>query len=203
MPTARAAPSKSNKRKSDASVSGSAKKLKTAGGSHEAPRALVDAILASPEEFELPIDDEDALRRQFVELAEYAKYLEDEVRSGLAATPTKSDEQIDAEAARLANTINFGIKKQMSWKPSCKTNSAKFAFDGLCPDPLVFGKLLKLDGAPKFKAKKMSVDDFEACVGRVKGSVRYDTLNITSDVNVRWSAETGEFKVSGSYGRGY
>lgn len=32
----------------------------------------------------------------------------------------------------------------------------------------------------------------------------YDTLHITgTNVNVRWNAETGEFKVSGMYGRGY
>lgn len=80
--------------------------------------------------------------------------------------------------------------------------------------------MLKLDGPPTFKAKKFTVDEFQGMVGYIDKSVRYvyfstvqldfiliygicsyDTLRVTSDVNVRWNPETGEFKVSGSYGR--
>lgn len=112
----------------------------------------------------------------------------------------------------------------MQWKLSCKTGAAKWAYDGICPDPEVFGALLGLGGPPKFKQKKMGREEFEGHIGSCEASVRcgarvtyarrsvqahvcwydldrYDTLGITSaDVNIRWS-DTSEFKFSGSYGR--
>lgn len=104
------------------------------------------------------------------------------------------------------------------WKPSCKTGSAKWVYDGVCTDPLVFGTLLGLGGPPKFKMHKVPVDDFNDLLGQVEASVRsvassafalfltlitdrYDHLYITgSHVNVRWT-DGGEFKFSGTYGK--
>ena len=75
--------------------------------------------------------------------------------------------------------------------------------------------MLSLGGAPKFKAKKYPKDEIQDLIGEVVGSVRYaflvvggyayistdtaflciicryDTLHITSDVNVRYNSETG------------
>ncbi|KAF8601425.1 hypothetical protein BDV93DRAFT_445902, partial [Ceratobasidium sp. AG-I] len=79
--------------------------------------------------------------------------------------------------------------------------SAKFAFDGVCADPRVFGAMLGLDGPPTFKAKKFTATEFQELVGDIDKSIRYDTLRPTSDINVRWNPQTGEFKVSGSYGK--
>ncbi|OCH88087.1 hypothetical protein OBBRIDRAFT_735154 [Obba rivulosa] len=77
---------------------------------------------------------------------------------------------------------------------------AKWAYDGICPDPAVFGVLLQLGGPPKFKMKKIPVVEFEKCIGPCVGSARYNKLYISgNDVNVRWS-ESGEFKFSGTYG---
>jgi hypothetical protein len=83
----------------------------------------------------------------------------------------------------------------------------------------VFGALLGLDSAPKFKTKKFSKEDFQDHIGELEASVRYvassvdewfsdacaacsyATLTLSSDVNVHWKADEGTFKFSGSYGK--
>ncbi|EKM54445.1 uncharacterized protein PHACADRAFT_96912, partial [Phanerochaete carnosa HHB-10118-sp] len=59
------------------------------------------------------------------------------------------------------------------WKPSCKTNGAKWAYDGICPDSEVFGHLFKLGGPPNWKMKKFSKDGFTQIFGSVTASARY------------------------------
>lgn len=125
MPTTATA-AKTNKRKSDASTTGTSKKQKSSSAdSHVAAKALVATILAAPESYVPPVDDADALRAMFVELAEYAKSLETlasqalQTASNGTAVKSKSPEQIRAEAERLASTINSGIKKQMSVSAIC------------------------------------------------------------------------------------
>ena len=46
-------------------------------------------------------------------------------------------------------------------------------YDGVCPDPEVFGVLLNLGGPPKFKTTKMAVDDFQNLIGDLHVSIRY------------------------------
>lgn len=116
MPTA-VSSTKSTKRKSDAATTDSSKKRKSSSDSHAAAKALVSTILADPKSYEPPADDTEALRLTFVELAEYARSLEGQVAQAASngkAVATKTPEQIRAEAERLANTVNSGIKKQMS-----------------------------------------------------------------------------------------
>ena len=60
----------------------------------------------------------------------------------------------------------------LQWKPSCKTGSAKWVYDGVCTDPNVFGALMGLNGPPTWKQKKLTVAEFEDLFGRVEGSVR-------------------------------
>ncbi|KAG8714703.1 hypothetical protein FRC09_017341 [Ceratobasidium sp. 395] len=177
--------------------------------------------LASPNSFIVPADEAD-VRSLVLRIAEYAKSLEGSVAaagsSGQAVgPPPKTAEQIKTEAERVRSSVNRGITKLMSWKPTCKQGRASFVFDGVCPDPRVFGAVLGLDGPPTFKARKYSVSDFCDIVGDIRASARwvprlfyrynkthlearYSYLYLRSDVNVRWNPETGEFKMSGKYG---
>lgn len=67
----------------------------------------------------------------------------------------------------------------LQWKPSCKTNNAKFSYDGVCADPKVFAAMLGLESPVKFKAKKMPKDEFEGAVGDIENSVRYAFYHIS------------------------
>nr|GAT53382.1 predicted protein [Mycena chlorophos] len=89
----------------------------------------------------------------------------------------------------------------MSWKPSCKTGSAKWSYDGACTDPAVFAAMLELSAPPKWKMHKYTTDEFQNIMGDIYSSVRYDTLRLTGGVNVRYQADEGTFKFSGSYGK--
>lgn len=49
--------------------------------------------------------------------------------------------------------------------------------------------------------KKIPLSDLQAALDDdLTVDARYDTMRITSEINVRWNAETGEFKLSGTYG---
>ncbi|KAJ7783976.1 hypothetical protein DFH07DRAFT_789742 [Mycena maculata] len=174
----------STKRKSDASASGGsrAKKAKTAPNFSVA-KDLVDTLL----------EDDDAKVT-----GANVRRLEGEV----AATKPKekSKEEIDAAAEKLCGMCVSGIKKQMAWKPSCKTGGARWAYNGVCVDPLVFGALFHLAGPPKRKAQKYTVPEFEVFMGSIDASVRYDTLEMVGNINMRYQAAEGTFKMSGSYG---
>ncbi|QRV92071.1 hypothetical protein RhiJN_20089 [Ceratobasidium sp. AG-Ba] len=205
-PPAETAASSSTKRKSTSNAESAPKRKRTKKAQPDpfaGAKEIVQTVLAAPDSFDIP-KEESEVRKWMSSIAQYAKSLEGSVavagNSGQPAPPPKSSAQIEAEVNRIADMINKGIRKQMSWKPSCKTGSATYAFDGVCPDPRVFGALLKLDGPPKFKMRKYPKDEFEEMVGEIEKSVRYDTLYLTSDVNVRYNPDTGEFKTSGSYG---
>ncbi|EJF63932.1 hypothetical protein DICSQDRAFT_153733 [Dichomitus squalens LYAD-421 SS1] len=204
------------KRQNDDSAAPVPAKKPRANTAHAAAVALVNSILANPKSY--PISgNEDVVRKSLVDLASYARSLEAQLgvssapvagsskakaaATAVAAKPARSQADLEVAAEKLRKAAVSGIKKQMSWKPSCKTGSAKWSYDGICNDPEVFGCLMGLGGPPTFKMKKFTVDEFERCLGSIRGSVRYDTLYITSkEVTVRWS-DTGEFKFSGSYGK--
>ncbi|KAG8711018.1 hypothetical protein FRC08_016429 [Ceratobasidium sp. 394] len=196
-------PATSKKRKSTSTSSATKSKRTKVQDPFANAKESIQNALASPDSFALP-KDEAGMRDLVLSIAEYAKSLEGSVAvagsSGQPGPPPKTPEQVATEAARIAEMINRGITKQMSWKPNCKTGRATYAFDGVCPDPRVFGAVLKLDGPPTFKAKKYTVAEFEKMVGYVSASARYSHLSLTSDVNVRWDAGTGEFKIGGKYG---
>ncbi|KAG8712117.1 hypothetical protein FRC09_020213 [Ceratobasidium sp. 395] len=148
--------------------------------------------LASPNSFDVPTDEAD-VRSLVLSIAEYAKSLEGSVAaagsSGQAVgPPPKTAEQIKTEAQRVRSSVNRGITKLMSWKPTCKQGRASFVFDGVCPDPRVFGAMLGLDGPPTFKARKYSVSDFCDIVGDIKGSARWaPRLFCRYNKNSSWS----------------
>ncbi|KAI8986871.1 hypothetical protein BD414DRAFT_461329 [Trametes punicea] len=192
---------------------------KAAGATQTAPQssaaaALVDAVLANPVAYPVPAS-EDAVRQSLLGLASYARALEQQVATlsgaasqvsvassgGQVMAPAKSQEELASTAERIRRAAQSGIKQQMKWRPSCKTGSAKWTYDGICPHPEVFGVLMGLGGPPTFKMKKFPVEEFEKLIGPCRGSARYATLYITgNDVNVRWY-DTGEFKFSGTYGK--
>ncbi|KAB5590922.1 hypothetical protein CTheo_5616 [Ceratobasidium theobromae] len=192
------------KRKSTGETSAPKRAKKSQPDPYAQVKSIIHTVLESPETFSLPTGEAE-FRRLVVAIASYAKSLEGSIAvassTGKPAPPPKTPEQVTVEADRLTDMINRGISKQMSWKPSCKTGSAKYAYDGVCADPRVFGAAFRLDGPPTWKAKKFTQLEFETMVGAVTKSIRYDTLRLSGDVNVRWNSDTGEFKISGSYGK--
>jgi len=184
------------KRKADASnTSAAAKKAKLAAAAHA---ETVETILSDEKNFEVP-DSPSATRKLVLGLAQYARSLEEEVDATKPKALTPAE--LEAAAKKLANAVKSGIRKQFTWKPSAKTGSARWLYDGVCPDPEVFGAMLNLDGPPKFKSSKMTADNFEELIGDLQVSIRYDTLHPTSDVNIQWKPDQGTFKFSGSYGK--
>ncbi|KAI0082538.1 hypothetical protein K474DRAFT_533127 [Panus rudis PR-1116 ss-1] len=186
------------KRKSTGGDGGNAKKAKIDA---DPAAALVATILANPTVYPIPSTDDD-IRKLLLDLAQYARNLEGRVASAsvVSAPAVKSQAELEEAAEKIRRAAVAGIKKQMSWKPSCKTGSAKWSYDGICPDPNVFGMLMGEDKAPTWKQKKLTADEFQRIMGDITASVRYDTLYLTgNNVNVRWS-NTGEFKFSGTYG---
>ncbi|KAF7304068.1 hypothetical protein MIND_00638300 [Mycena indigotica] len=133
-----------------------------------------------------------------LKVAKYVRWLESAVEQ------SKPEEQSPAEVAgraeKLQSACVSGIKKQMSWKPSCKTGTAKWSYDGVCPDAAVFAALLGLSAPPKWKMHKYTVAEFEDIIGRIKASARYSSLYLRGSVNVRYQPDEGTFKMSGSYG---
>ncbi|KAI0797039.1 hypothetical protein C8Q75DRAFT_888126 [Abortiporus biennis] len=207
------------KRKSDASSTSDAKKSRTTGTIPAAPvsaemTGLMNAILSDPTGYPIPDSDEE-VRATYVNLAQYARNLEFHIgqlntalSQAQAATAAggggggkqMTAEQIGVAAEKLRKAAVSGIQKLMSnWKPSCKTGSAKFVYDGVCADPNIFGAFMGLNGPPTWK-QKFTPDEFEDIFGEIAGKVRYAELVLTSNVNVRWIADDGIFKISGSYG---
>ncbi|CCA71758.1 hypothetical protein PIIN_05693 [Serendipita indica DSM 11827] len=194
------APSKKRKLSTKATSSTKAKRVKK--DPFADAKDAIRTTLASPDSFALPEDDGE-IRRLVVGIAEYAQSLESITAAANAGRPGvahKTAEEIAKEAERIATMINNGVRKQMPWKSTCKQGHALYVYDGVCTDPRVFGAVLGLDGPPTFKAKKYTINEFQACVGQIRAEVRYDSLVLTSGVNVRWNGETGQFKISGKYG---
>jgi len=93
----------------------------------------------------------------------------------------------------------------MTRTASCKTGRARFTQDFVVTSPAVLAALFaEVDTSGKaWKMKKIGSEDFQDRVGKetVEGSVRYDTLYITSDVTCRWVEGEGVLKISGCYGK--
>ncbi|KAF8656059.1 hypothetical protein AX16_002795 [Volvariella volvacea WC 439] len=159
--------------------------------------AAVEVILSSPTQFSMSTSERET-RQLHVELASYARHLEAEVANH--KPKQKLEEELNEAANKIRSAAHAGIQKLMTWKPSCKTGGAKWTYDGVCADPHVFAKLLKLSEPPTFKMKKYTSDEFEKIFGRLVGHARYSTLYLRRNVNVRWNPEEGTFKLSGSYG---
>ena len=177
------------KRKSDTATTTTAKKAKVVD--YSVTEGLIDEIIAR--KGDMDIDAGEALS-----IAEYAKYMKE---TAAALKPVeKSAEQVQEAAAKLKGAAASGIKKQMKWRPSCKTSGAAWSYDGVCADATVFGAILNIDGPPTFKMKKYTVDEFQGFVGYISASAMYNSMDLLGNVNVRWDAAEGTFKFSGKYG---
>lgn len=102
------------KRKSDASVSSSSKKQRREDDNARAV-TLVDNILANLDGFSIPESDTE-LREDFVSLAKYARYLQEQ--GGPTSTATarvkKSPDELEAAVEKVRKAAVAGIKKQMN-----------------------------------------------------------------------------------------
>ncbi|KAJ7195355.1 hypothetical protein GGX14DRAFT_475144 [Mycena pura] len=181
------------KRKSDEGAAAPRAKRSKAAPDFSDAKDMVDALLDGDSDGDGTLSAPEACR-----LAEYVRWLEREV----AATKPKqkSSEDIRAAADKLCNACVSGIKKQMAWKPSCKTGGAKWSYDGVCADPTVFGAMLRLVAAPKWKMHKYTAEEFQDVMGDISSSARYDDLRLMGNVTVRYQPDEGTFKMSGSYG---
>jgi hypothetical protein len=98
------------KRKAEASTSGS-KKARTTN-SNASAKSLVTAILADPKAYPVS-DDATVVRHSLVELAQYARALEQEVASGSGKPAPKTKQQIESAAEKIRSAARSGIRKQM------------------------------------------------------------------------------------------
>jgi len=108
MPATTAATTATKKRKGDATAPAAAKKAKLAAVAHA---ETVESILSDAKNFELP-ESPTATRKMILELAKYARTLEEEVD----ATKPKalSRAELEAAAEKLANAAKSGIRKQLT-----------------------------------------------------------------------------------------
>ncbi|TFK66575.1 hypothetical protein BDN72DRAFT_844193 [Pluteus cervinus] len=186
------------KRKSDAGTSVTAsKKARTAS---QTPAEFVDEILGSPDTFSVPIG-EDATRKVLVDVAQYVQILQSQIDS--LKPKARSPEDIEDAAQKIRAVAKSAILNHMSWRPTCNDGRAKWTYDGVCQDPEIFGAVIGLTGAPlPFKTKKIPQAEFEKLFGGTfHKSIRYATLELTSDVTVQWFPEEGTFKLKGLYGK--
>ncbi|EUC63137.1 hypothetical protein RSOL_480480, partial [Rhizoctonia solani AG-3 Rhs1AP] len=202
-------PVASSSRKRKSAGSGAKRATKKSRGKksppdpYETAKSHVESVLAAPESFRLPEDDQE-IREMIATIAQYTKSLEGSIavaQTGRDAPPLKTAQQIQKEASTIKGVINRGIKKLMTWKSTCTEGRAKYAFECVCSDPRVFGAVLGLDKPPTWATKKYTSEEFESFVGHVQGEVRYAYLYLTSNVTIRYNSETGELIVSGSYGK--
>ena len=101
------------KRKSDAASTSTAKKARI--DTHTSAKALVAAILSNA----YHIDNEEDEKAALLQLAQYARSLEEQVTNTTAAgavapKPAKTPEQLEEAADKVARAAKSGIRKQMS-----------------------------------------------------------------------------------------
>ncbi|CAF9939374.1 hypothetical protein IMSHALPRED_001317 [Imshaugia aleurites] len=144
------------------------------------------------------------------ELIAHAIYLQKRLDASKKSSSTSgnarelSPEELQKKVERLRALMVRQIKKAMTWKPSCKTGSATFSQDFPVQHPQIITKLFARvikDNGKAWKMKKLSPEDFEGAIGSIDASVRYDYLELTSDVTIPWDTENGTVKCSGKYGK--
>ncbi|KAG6850622.1 hypothetical protein H0H93_010814 [Arthromyces matolae] len=154
-----------SKRKSAASTAGKVKKARL---DHTDAIDSINTILADETNFPTPIDQE-GVRKALLQIALYARSLEEQVQE--SKPKERSTEELQEAAKKIRAAARSGIRKQMTWKPSCKTGSARFVYDGVCADAVLFGAFLGLEGPPTWKTKKIPKDEFES-LGGTAGAAR-------------------------------
>ena len=115
---------------------------------HSAARALVEDVLVLKGELE-------ATPSQVLSIAAYARHLEEMV--GQLTPKEKTREEIKKESDKLKKAAVSGIKKQMKWRASCKYKGSPWVYDGVCPEPDVFGAMFGLDEPPTWQIGRAHV----------------------------------------------
>ncbi|TFL04307.1 hypothetical protein BDV98DRAFT_636489 [Pterulicium gracile] len=160
---------------------------------HSAARALVEDVLVLDGDLEATLS-------QVLSTAAYARHLEETVRQ---LTPKgKTCQEIDHESDKLRKAAVSGIKKQMKWRASCKHQGSPWVYDGICPEPDVFGAMFGIEGPPTWprKMKRFSAEEFQEFVGTIRASAQWHDLYLHDDTNVTWKQKEGTFKCIGKYG---
>ena len=114
---------------------------KARASAHQDGPTLVKAILAKPDTYPI-LDDEDAVRRQFVELAQYARDLEEDLQSASPPPKTMTPDQLEAAVEKVRKAAHSGIKKQMG------VCSFRTVFGFMVSDPLPSGSPLAKPALP-------------------------------------------------------
>lgn len=96
------------KRKADGASTSASKKARST--TTFVTQALVASILANPKEYPIP-DDDDDIRKALVDLATYARGLEEEIDASKPKAKTAGE--IAAAVEKLRSAAVSGIKKQM------------------------------------------------------------------------------------------
>ncbi|APA10705.1 hypothetical protein sscle_06g054750 [Sclerotinia sclerotiorum 1980 UF-70] len=128
------------------------------------------------------------------------------VKTGEHTAAPKYDPYIVKQQAKnMAQVMRDAIKLQMKWAPSCKTSGKRWSYTSMVPSADVFYKLFRLDRATelrakkKWKQKKISIDGFED-MGTWTVTIRYNSLELVSNILLKFDAEKNSFTVSGKYG---
>ncbi|KAG8998999.1 hypothetical protein FRB90_012181 [Tulasnella sp. 427] len=180
-----------------------ASKAKATVDPHAQAKQLVQAIVGNPNGFVLP-PDQVAIRTHLVLIAQYASALSVGDAAGAEGTrivKAISEDKLDEAADKLARAALSQIKKQMVWKPSCKTGGAKWMYEGIAPDSAVFQRFMQLPEPPKYKTAKITLEQLYNILDSryIQTSIRYGSLRITSPtINVKWNKDSGEFSLSGT-----
>lgn len=166
---------------------------------HSAARALVEDVLVLDGDLEATLS-------QVLSTAAYARHLEETVRQ---LTPKgKTCQEIDHESDKLRKAAVSGIKKQMKvrsvlsrvlwlkhslgfrffllqqWRASCKHQGSPWVYDGICPEPDVFGAMFGIEGPPTWprKMKRFSAEEFQEFVGTIRASAQWVPHNTSHSI---------------------
>jgi hypothetical protein len=115
--------------------------------------------------------------------------------------PAVSPEQLDAKVEQFRKLAYQGIKAQITWRPSCKSGTARFVYACLC-DEATFRAFLNLHEKDKTKGYKYDVAAFQKDVLRnvLMVRIRYGYLSLNGDVRVSYNKKLSEMKITGSFG---
>ncbi|KAK3334086.1 hypothetical protein B0T19DRAFT_146024 [Cercophora scortea] len=125
----------------------------------------------------------------------------------VAAMPTSTAgltaREVRSKGHELRDKIYRGVKQVMKWQNSCKLGRSRFSYSsGVACEDVVLAALRLPKPNKSWKQKKISIWDFQDCVGDIVKSIRYGSLRITGqNVLVKWNPDDNTFTVSGTYGK--
>jgi hypothetical protein len=185
----------------DVEVDGSNKRIKTTTPTAvPSPTPTVSSTSSSSAS---SLDEESAEKRLSFFKATTATKKTKEPKAAVleVVAPALSQEQLDAKVEQFRKLAYQGIKAQITWRPSCKTGTARFVYACLC-DEATFRAFLNLHEKDKTKGYKDDVAAFQKDVLRnvLMVRIRYGYLSLNGDVRVSYNKKLSEMKITGSFG---